>query len=132
MSTIYLCGGINGLSDAQCKDWREHVKQQLSDQYQFLDPMRRDFRGKEDGAVAEIVEGDYDDLENSDIVLVNACKPSWGTAMEMHYAFLNLNKTVVAVCDAERPSPWLRYHCHFLFKTFDEAIHLRKLIDLTR
>jgi hypothetical protein len=46
MSTIYLCGGINKLSDSEAKDWREAAKSELSGTYKLLDPMRRDYRGQ--------------------------------------------------------------------------------------
>lgn len=42
---VYLCGPINGCTDDQCKNWREAAKQVLSD---TVDPMRRDYRGRED------------------------------------------------------------------------------------
>ena len=118
---VYLAGAINGCSDAQCKDWREYVKQKLADKYEFLDPMRRDYRGKEDDSVEEIVEGDYKDIDDSQIMLANACNPSWGTAMEIHYAF-DQGKHIVLVCDKDKVSPWLRYHSHEIYKTLDEAV----------
>ena len=124
MKTIYLCGGINNLSDSECKDWREAVKERLAGKYEFLDPMRRDYRGREAESVHEIVEGDKVDIDHSDILLVNANKPSWGTAMEIMYAFdFGEDKiTTYIVCDSDRPSPWLIYHSDKIFKTFDEAI----------
>lgn len=122
MKTIYLCGAINGCSDAECNDWRKNVEDELNEEYQFLDPMRRDFRGREDDSVSEIVEGDYADIEEADIVLVAADNPSWGTAMEMHHAFLNLHKPVVAVCGQPRISPWLRYHSTKIVASLDDAI----------
>lgn len=124
MKTIYLCGAINGCTDAQVRDWRETVKSELAGRYEFLDPMRRDYRGKEDESVNEIVHGDYADIEASDIVLAAADKPSWGTAMEIHHAFTNLKKRVVVVCGAERISPWLRYHSHDLVRTLGGALEL--------
>lgn len=114
----YLCGGINGLSDADCRDWREVAKELL--QTETLDPMRRDYRGKEDESVNEIVRGDLDDIAASDFILVNATKPSWGTAMEMVYA-VTAGKTVVAFTGDARVSPWLRYHSHRLFQTVEDA-----------
>jgi hypothetical protein len=122
VKTIYLCGAINGCTDSQAKDWRESVKSSLKDRYHFLDPMRRDYRGKEDESVNEIVHGDYDDIANSHIILVAADRPSWGTAMEMHHAYSTLKREVIAVCGAERISPWLRYHSNKLFRTLDDAI----------
>jgi nucleoside 2-deoxyribosyltransferase len=120
--TIYLCGAINGCTDSECNDWRKQVQQDLAGKFAFLDPMRRDYRGIEDQSVNEIVHGDYADIAASDIVLVAADKPSWGTAMEMHHAFAGGGKFVIAVCGAERVSPWLRYHSHLLVKTLDQAI----------
>jgi hypothetical protein len=123
MKTVYLCGAINGCTDQQCKDWRNYTKEKLKGKYEFLDPMRRDFRGKEDSSVKEIVNGDYYDINHTDILLGNANSPSWGTGMEIHYAY-QIGKKVILVCNAERVSPWLRYHSDKIVKTLDEAIEL--------
>lgn len=129
MKTIYLCGAINGCSDGEANDWRERVKSELEGRFVFLDPMRRDYRGKEDESVAEIVHGDYDDIAASDVVLVAADRPSWGTAMETHHAFQS-GKEVLVVCGQERVSPWLRYHSHRIFTTLGGAIFfLRETCD---
>lgn len=120
---IYLCGGINSLSDAECTDWREATKARLDSKYAFLDPMRRDYRGIEAEATKDIVHGDLYDINASDILLVNASRPSWGTAMETFYAHRN-HKTVITVCPSDKPSPWLVYHSDYIFKTFDEAFEL--------
>jgi hypothetical protein len=127
---VYLCGGIAGLTDAQCNDWRSFVKENLNRQkYYCLDPMRRDYRGREVECAKEIVEEDKKDIDNSAIVLVNACRPSWGTAMEIMYTFDKSQYTfgrsrinIISVCDAENPSPWLIYHSDKIFKTLEEAI----------
>jgi nucleoside 2-deoxyribosyltransferase len=106
--TTYLCGGINGLSDTDCRDWRTAAKALLDGE--TLDPMRRDYRGREDDSVREIVEGDIADIRASDVVLVNAIRPSWGTAMEVFFAH-SIGKPVIAWSGDARISPWLRYHC---------------------
>jgi nucleoside 2-deoxyribosyltransferase len=116
---VYLCGGINGLSDSACKDWREYAKTRLL--ATSLDPMRRDYRGKEDESVNEIVKGDLDDIEESGVILVNATAPSWGTAMEIVYAF-GLAKPVVAFAGDVRISPWLRYHSTKITRDVDKAV----------
>lgn len=123
MTTVYLCGGINGLSDAQCKDWREVAKSILTPSgVATLDPMRRDFRGKEAESVREIVDGDLRDIALSDVVLVNASRPSWGTAMEVVYAKKDHRPPVIYAFGAgHTPSPWLVYHCRRLFVTVEEA-----------
>jgi nucleoside 2-deoxyribosyltransferase len=116
---VYLCGGINGLSDAECRDWREVAKESLT--ADTLDPMRRDYRGKEDESVHEIVRGDLVDIRNSDWVLVNATRPSWGTAMEIVYAY-EMRKPVIAFVGDSRVSPWLRYHCGAIVRTIEDAV----------
>lgn len=115
---VYLCGGINGLLDTECIDWREAAKQLLTDD--TIDPMRRDYRGKEDENVVNIVKGDLQDIMESDVVLVNATRPSWGTAMEIVYS-RTMCKHIVAFTGLVSISPWLRYHCNKMFTTVEEA-----------
>jgi len=104
---VYLCGGINGLTDADCRDWRAAAKRMLP--CECIDPMRRDYRGKENENYVQIVEFDLEDIATVDVVLVNAIRPSWGTAMEIVYAHIS-GKKIVAFA-GECISPWLRYHC---------------------
>jgi hypothetical protein len=108
MIATYLCGGINGLSDTDCRDWREVAKSLLHTE--TLDPMRRDYRGREDESVEEIVENDLIDIQESTFVLVNATRPSWGTAMEIVYAS-KAGLGIVAFVGDSKVSPWLRFHC---------------------
>jgi hypothetical protein len=116
---VYLCGPINGCTDEECKDWREMAKLRLPD---TLDPMRRDYRGKEQDSFREIVELDKIDVTNSDIILVNFDKPSVGTSMEILYAW-ERGKMIVVVHKAGAVlSPWLVYHSHYRFTAFDDAI----------
>lgn len=89
--------------------------------FTFLDPMRRDYRGKEDDSVAEIIEGDLLDISHSDIILVNATRPSWGTAMEVRHSFAEKGKVVVTWCPGS-VSPWLRGHSTVILPTLPEAV----------
>lgn len=121
MKTIYLCGPINGCTDEECKDWREYVKL-LWTAGDCLDPMRRDYRGKETTAYREIVELDKIDVAQSDVIFVCYDKPSVGTSMEVLYAW-QLGKPVVVVCKPEvNLSPWLRYHCHAIAHSLSEGV----------
>lgn len=120
VKTVYLCGAINEKTDAECNDWRARAKHLLGESFKTLDPMRRDFRGREDDCYAEIVSGDLCDIDASDFLLVNAGAPSWGTAMEVFYAHAN-GKKVIAFTDAPRVSPWLRRHCHFICDSLERA-----------
>lgn len=74
---IYLCGPINGCTDEECKDWREAAKKRFPE---TIDPMRRDYRGRETECVNEIVELDKLDVNDCDVMLVNNPKPSVGTS----------------------------------------------------
>lgn len=121
MKTIYLCGAINGCTDEECRDWREYVKTLWPGE--CLDPMRRDYRGREDESVAEIIAGDEEDIAASDAVLVSADRPSWGTAMEIRLAFKELGKPVAIVCPADmRISPWLRGHSHRIVHSYEDGV----------
>jgi hypothetical protein len=114
----YLCGPINGCTDEECRDWREAVKLRFPG---AIDPMVRDYRGKEDEKYREIVELDKEDIESSDVVFVNYDKPSVGTSMEILHAWLN-DIPVVVVCRPETViSPWLRYHSSKIAHSFDDA-----------
>lgn len=121
MKTIYLCGPINGCTDEGANGWRTFVIDQ-SPHFKHLNPMRRDYRGKEDYNVNEIVELDKIDIANSDALLVNYDKPSVGTSMEVLYAF-ERGKLVVVVTPPEAAlSPWLRYHSHRIEHSFSDGL----------
>jgi hypothetical protein len=120
MSKIYLCGPINGCTDEECRDWREHVKTIWTGE--TLDPMRRDYRGKEEESVTEIVTLDKVDMAQSDALLVSYSKPSVGTSMEILWAF-ERGKLIVIVAAAGTPiSPWLRYHSHAIVHSYADAV----------
>lgn len=117
---VYLCGGINGLTDSDCNDWRQLAKDNLTQP--TLDPMRRDYRGIEGDNVEAIVQGDLEDIEAANVFLVNAVRPSWGTAMEIVYAYQQ-GKRIHAFADHNKPiSPWLRFHCTFIHPTIEVAV----------
>jgi hypothetical protein len=120
VKTIYLCGPINGCTDEECTSWRELVKTLWTGP--TLDPMRRDYRGREDESVSEIVELDKIDITDSDILLVSYDKPSVGTSMEVLYAFERGKLVVVVAAEGARISPWLRYHSHVILPTFASAV----------
>ena len=118
--TIYLCGPINGCTDDECNDWREYVTAKWPGK--CINPMVRDYRGKELECYREIVELDKIDVATSDVILVNYDKPSVGTSMEILYAW-QMGKVISTVCRGNAIiSPWLRYHSHHIFHNFDEAL----------
>ena len=101
MKTIYLSGPIMDEHEGVARKWRDIAESLLSSHFRLLDPMRRNFRDKEVDSANEIVEFDLQDIRDADIVLVNYCKPSIGTSMEVFHASHDLGKFVV-------PSPLFR------------------------
>jgi nucleoside 2-deoxyribosyltransferase len=93
---IYLCGPIMDAEPVAAKDWRTRAKERLAGRFILLDPLRRNFRDKEIDSANEIVEFDLQDVRDADLLLVNYCKPSLGTAMEVFYASHDLGKFVIA------------------------------------
>jgi len=118
---IYLCGPINGCTDEECNDWRAEVKKHFPNS---IDPMRRDYRGREIDCVNEIVELDKKDVRACDVVLANCPTPSVGTSMEVLFAW-EIGKHVVAVHPTDKKqSPWLMYHAAEVVSTVREAIEI--------
>ena len=126
---IYLCGPINGCTDTECKDWREDAKKVLPD---TLDPMRRDFRGREDDCCKEIVEGDKSDINQCDAILVNYDRQSAGTSMEIFYAWHTAKKVVVVAKPGMVISPWIKYHSHSIVNSFENAFEILKRIEVEK
>ena len=107
---IYLAGGINSLSDSECIEWREEMKN-LFPECDFLDPMVRDYRGQTQEKYKEIVEGDLEDIEQSNVFIAYMFQPSVGTSMEIVITAIEHGlKPIVFWDNLERkPSPWLLY-----------------------
>ncbi|MBN2325849.1 MAG: nucleoside 2-deoxyribosyltransferase [Candidatus Omnitrophica bacterium] len=122
--TIYLCGPIMGEVQGEARQWREEAKRTLSENYRLLDPMRRDFKDNEVDSANEIVEFDLQDIRDSDILLVNYCKPSIGTAMEVFYAAHDQGKFVVAFSNFPFAdcNPWMVKFCTKILPSLEEAI----------
>ena len=143
INTVYLAGGINGLSDAAATDWREKAKALIPREIAVLDPMSRDYRGKEDEHVEEIVKGDLADIQRSQAIVAFCSQPSWGTAMEIlwsstfksydlpgehsddygHGSYRNhgYRRTVAIVPEGIPVSPWLRFHTDAIVETVEAA-----------
>lgn len=121
---VYLAGPINGATDEEANGWRTQAKALLPD---VLDPMARDYRGKEDESVKDIVEGDKRDIDSSDAVIAYCPKPSVGTSMEVLYCHKPYGQSkpcVVVVPPGSPCSPWLRYHATEVVSTVEEAVQV--------
>jgi nucleoside 2-deoxyribosyltransferase len=111
--TVYLAGPIFGCRDDECFGWRDQARHLLGGAIKTLDPMRRDYRGRESANATDIVIGDLRDILESDVVLANVSRPSWGTAMEIAIAS-RAGKVVMGFGSSEPISPWLTHHCEFI------------------
>ena len=120
---VYLAGAINGRSDDEATTWREWFKKSIAlKDVCFLDPMKRDYRGKETENYREIVELDKLDIKNSDIVILMFVQPSVGTSMEAFYAW-TLGKPIITIDESKSPlSPWLRYHSTTIVRSKKAAL----------
>jgi nucleoside 2-deoxyribosyltransferase len=111
---VYLGGPINGCTDEEANGWRDAVKAVLAKRadYDWCDPMDRDYRGRElePGIAAAIVEGDKEDIASCDVLLMNAPKPSYGTAMEILYGHQHSKRVIVIHPEGTTPSPWVIHH----------------------
>jgi len=124
-SMTYLCGGMAGLTDKEMKGWREEAKKLLKTG--TFDPTVRDYRGYDVSSIAgEIVADDLSEIDQSKFVLINATKPSWGTAMEIHYSWETGKKVIAFIGNQDRNSisPWLTHHCDEIVETLEEACRL--------
>ena len=117
---FYLAGPINGCTDDEAVNWRERSKVLLG-YVNCVDPMVRDYRGKEDSHYREIVLKDLEDIDGCDVVLANCWTPSVGTSMELWYAHSN-GIPIVAIVPEDAPvSPWIRYVASSIVHNVDDG-----------
>jgi nucleoside 2-deoxyribosyltransferase len=129
VSLVYLAGPINGATDEEATGWRTRAKALLPD---VLDPMDRDYRGKEDESVKDIVEGDKADIDWADAVIAYCPKPSVGTSMEVYYCWAIGKPCVVVVPEGSPCSPWLRYHATEVVDSIEagvKALRVGEMLD---
>jgi nucleoside 2-deoxyribosyltransferase len=134
----YLAGPIQGCSDNEAMDWREYVKENVNDEVFCLDPMIRDYRGKEGDPelIHQIIENDKKDIDDSDVVFVYLAplffeRASVGTSMEIIYGH-DKAKYVIIVDESGKDilSPWLVYHSDEILSSLNEGVD--RLNELTK
>jgi nucleoside 2-deoxyribosyltransferase len=120
---VYLCGPINGCSDDEATTWREWFKKSTGGFFaEYVDPMKRDYRGKESEDYREIVHLDKRDIAKCDCIIVMYVQPSVGTSMEVLFSYI-LGIPVIVIDESGNPiSPWLRYHSTAIVKSKEEAL----------
>ena len=106
---VYLAGPIFCQSDEQCRTWRNDLKEAFPE-YEWVDPMDRDYRGSESMEAERIVAEDKQAILGCDAILANITSQSAGTAMEILFAKQN-GLHVVLCNNTYRPiSPWYLAH----------------------
>ena len=122
-SLVYLAGPIYEMDDT-CIRWRKAASLLLRKKgIMSLSPTDADYRGKEiiAGMPKQIVERDKKDIVTCDTMIAKCDTPSWGTAMEILFAW-SLQKQIIIVTNSK--SPWITYHATQIVSTVEEAINL--------
>lgn len=60
------------------------------------------------------------EIAKSDVLIVNATNPGWGTPMEQYIAWES-GKMIICFSDCDYPSIWAKAHCHKMCRTHIEA-----------
>lgn len=123
---IALEGGINGLTDDACTNWRDRVINELGGIFDFHNPMDFDCRGRERELEQDLVDFDEAGIASSDILLVNASTGGWGTAMAVQMGF-DRGKHIITIYSSTNPiSPWLNNRSTKVCNNLDDAIFFLK------
>lgn len=127
----YLGGPIANCNDDEAHEWRYYVTDKTG--VLWRNPMIRDFREygitnntKEhhisEDIVKYIIESDKADIDASDLCLFNCWKPSFGTPMEIIYAWEQRKPNIIIIPKGVTRSPWLRYHATVVVATVEDAV----------
>lgn len=120
--TIYLAGPIAFCDDKECMTWREKTKRHYQGTgIRCLDPLRRDYRGRELTDGDQLVNDDLEDIAKADALLVGHTRPSTGTAMEIVYARQWGKLVVVVEVSPDSVSPWTYYHADYVTSSWESA-----------
>ena len=133
--TVYLSGPMY-LGKEQAMGWRNDVKRYIRDWEVFLpglsprppatfnviDPCDRwlDKGGPLENEGPFVVQMDKMEIAKSDVLIVNATNPGWGTPMEQFLGWQS-GKLVIAFCECDYPSIWATIHSHKMCKTHMDA-----------
>lgn len=126
---VYLAGPIYEQDDT-CIRWRQAATALLRKKnIMSVKPTDADYRGKEQIQYVpqQIVNRDKGDIMMCDTILAKCDHPSWGTAMEIMFAW-SLQKQIAIVTNSF--SPWIRYHATSIFPTVADAIEAMEFPEL--
>jgi nucleoside 2-deoxyribosyltransferase len=116
---VYLSGGIFEVEDPGT--WRDELSKALpAEHWQAVNPLDFDIRAMKPTAIVR--------LDKSQILMCHALvarthKPSWGTAMEILFAYQCQIPVICWVPDtASSYSPWLIAHAHVFVDHIDDVV----------
>ncbi len=125
---VYLAGPIYEQDDT-CIRWRKAAQKILRQKnIMSIAPTDVDYRGHErrEQAAVQIVKRDKRWIIDCDTVLAKCDFPSFGTSMEIMFAW-SLQKQIIVVTNSH--SPWIRYHASHVFPTIEEALNNMQFPD---
>lgn len=123
MHKVYLCGGIFGLPD-HGQTWREQVISMLPENWEAINPVLYELSEKDPEA---LIKQDYLYILSSDVIIARVRNPSWGTAMELHFA-KQIGVPVIGWPFVRKPvdtynySPWLLSHVAVYAGSLEDAV----------
>lgn len=137
----YMAGPINNCTDEEAYGWRRDLKKLDMPGIVWVDPLDRDYRGREMLNSKDIVQNDLEAIRKSDVVLAYLWKedqPYFGTSMEIMYAWmigvpvvsvmpfpLNVKgEKLLAEIGGKNPSfhPWIKEMSVCVCYTLDDAL----------
>jgi len=133
MITVYLSGPMY-LGKEQAMSWRDDIEFHLIKwnndvgqlariRIETLNPCNRwlEKGGELEAEGPYVVQMDKMEIAKSDVLIVNATNPGWGTPMEQFIGWQS-GKMVICFSDCDFPSIWAKAHSHKMCRTHIEAI----------
>jgi nucleoside 2-deoxyribosyltransferase len=127
---LYLAGAIQNASDPIT--WRRNLTTKMPEGWEVIDPTEINlFVGTEDNieAARRIVTNDLNAIRKCDALLALVNIASWGTGMEIFFAY-QLKVPIIIWSPGGKPvGPWLQFHSTVVLSEFaDIKVFLRNLL----
>jgi nucleoside 2-deoxyribosyltransferase len=118
---VYLAGSIRDARDPFT--WRRNAIQELPKGWEAIDPLELGdgIFNENKGDPQDVIDRDLKAIKESDAVLAMISQPSWGTGMEIFYAY-SIGIPVIGWNPhpaGKLPGPWLRVHCKIITSDFE-------------
>lgn len=128
--TVYLSGPMY-LGKEQASGWRDEVikyvdfwSREFPDRptFKILNPCNRwlEKGGELEAEGSFVVQMDKMEMATSNVFIVNATNPGWGTPMEQYIGW-STGKMIICFSDCDFPSIWAKAHCHKMCRTHIDA-----------